>query len=200
MSRRLLASFLLVAVASCASSTWYHYEAVDRPRVVPVVNRKVIECNPNENYELGTLDATWMVVSARYEEGRARVLVSLVVWPVHHVRFQTLDVRLTSLADATVSALVPVTLYIDCGYDDPERHCDRVPVAMQTLDGPVSSSQDVAAFDGVAHIPPEFLDGFLVTLPDVFDGTSRVAAKPLRFERRPGVLPSQGWRACVNAG
>ncbi len=194
MLRRLLASFLLVALASCATNKRSHYEAVDRAHVAPVANLKVVECDPTGNYELGALGAAWIVVNARYPEGRTRVLISVVVWPAHQVRFQTLDIRLTSLADSTVSSVVPVVFYMDCGYggDDPERYCDRVPAARQTLDGPLSSSLGTAAFGGVAHVPPEFVDGFLVTLPDVFDGTSRIDTKPLKFERRPGPLKSWG--------
>jgi hypothetical protein len=175
-----------------------HYEAVERSRVAPVANLKVVECDPTGNYELGTLEAGWIVVAARYGEdgARARVLITVVVWPDHHVKFQTLDIRLSPLVDSTVSSLVPVSLYIDCANDDPERRCDHVPVAMQTLDGFRGSSQGARAFTGVARVPSGFVDGFIVTLPAIFDGSSRIDTKPLRFERRPGPPKKAGLSGC----
>ena len=187
MLGRVLASLSLVAVASCAPTRNFYYQAVDRPCVAPIANSKVFENHPTRLYELGTWRASWIAVHARYQEGRARVLLTVVVWPGHHVAFRKLNIRLTALADSTVNAVVPVTFYMECGYggDEPDRYCDHVPAAMQTLDGPRSSSQSVAAFAGVAEVPPEFVDGFLVALSDVSDGTSRIESGPLRFEHRP---------------
>jgi len=188
MYRDLLISVLLISGASCVPVKTTYYEAVDRPRVASATNGNVIACPPIGGYGLGTIGAARLLVDAGYAEGRARVDLVVFVWALHQLTFKASEIQLTSLSDPTIRSFAPFTFYVDCKHAEPERYCPRVPPEVHTLGGPPNSSQITASFIGIADVPSEFVSGFIVTLPDIFEGTSRIDTKPLKFQRRTGVL------------
>jgi len=189
MSRNLLA-LLMLTIGGCVwpAKTTY-YEAVDKPWSAVATQGNLAKCPP-QMYGLGDIGATRIVLAADDYGGSARVSLHVFVWRQHQLTFPTSGIRLTSLSDTRVQWSAPIRFYVACPSAKVERTCPRVPAEAPTLLGPAgtSSRSSTTAFVGFADVPPELLDGFLVELPDVFDGLSKLDVKPLRFKRRTEVL------------
>ena len=193
MWRYPLALLLLVSSASCVPVKTTYYEAVDRPRVAAATNGNLFPCPPTGGYGVGSTMP--ISVNADYALGFARVYLNIYVLPAHQLLLQTQELRLTSLENSQVTTSIPLTFYADCAESiDPARHCVALSSEVRSLAG--GGGPFPRRFFGIGRVPSELVNGFLVTPPEVFDGATRISSsKPLRFERRMGVL-SRGLGGC----
>jgi hypothetical protein len=186
MARHALVFAFLVVGAGCVPVKTTYYEAVDRQRLAAGTEGNLFPCPPIGGYGF---QQVWggMSVMAVYGQDRVRVELHVVVSHSHQLTFETREVQLTSLEDPQVTSSIPLSFYVECPRGDPERDCPRLPAEVRTLTGG-DKSQAISRFIGVVSVPPQFVSGFLVTLPPVFDGTNRIDIKPLKYQLRSGVV------------
>jgi hypothetical protein len=195
MSRYLLALLVLITGTSCVPVKTTYYEAVDKPRVAAGTNGNLFPCPPLEGYGVGQIGAVRIVVYPGYDQGRARIKLLMSVWPAHTLTFETAEVQLTSLDSLRVTTSVPLTFYMECPEPQADRYCLPMAPQVRTLKASDKPSPFPTSFTAVGYVPPAFEQGFLVTLPSVFDGNSRIESRALKFELRTGVL-SRGLGGC----
>ena len=185
MARLALVFVFLVIGAGCVPVKTMYYEAVDRQRVPAATEGNLFPCPPIGGYGF---EQVWggMSVMAAYDRDRARVELNVVVSRPHQVTFETREAQLTSLVNAQVTSSVPLTFYVNCQRGDPEHDCPRLPAEAPLTGGDKSGA--ISRFIGVISVPPQFVDGFVLSLPPVFDGASRVDIKPLKYQLRRGVI------------
>ncbi len=186
MTRLALVFVFLAVDAGCVPVKTTYYEAVDRQRVAAGTEGNLFPCPPIGGYGF---EQIWgeMVVRAVYDQDRVRVELNVVVSRPHQVTFETREVQLTSLENPQLTSSIPLSFYVDCQRGDPEHDCPRLPAEARTLTGG-DKSRAISRFIGVVSVPPQFVNGFLVTLPPVFDGASRIDIKPLKYQLRRGVV------------
>ena len=192
MSRGLLALLLLTGGGCVWPAKTTYYEAVDKPWSAVATEGNLAKCPP-QMYGLGDIGATRIALAAGDYGGSVRVSLHVYIWRQHQLTFPASGIRLTSLSDPRVQSSAPISFYVACPsatVATVERTCPRVPAEPPTLLGPAGTSprSSTTRFIGFADVPPELLDGFLVELPDVFDGPSKLDVKPLKFKRRTEVL------------
>jgi len=96
--------------------------------------------------------------------------------------------RVTSLADAKIQASIPLVFSADCSDNFHSKDCP-IPSEPRILVGPEGESRrSDSHFQARADLPPESVGGFLLELPEVSDGPSKLEPKPLKFELRTHVL------------
>lgn len=189
MYRRIILSSLLMGCASCVPVKSTRYEALDRPQVAAATNENLLPCPPVNGYAQGTHGAA-MLVNAYYDKGRARIEILAYVSNPHHLTFKTFELQLVSLSDPTMRSLVPLAFYRYCKGSESDRYCPRQNPTDHTLSEPVGSDplHARADFIGIANVPPELVEGFQIAFPEIADSAVTVETKPLRFQRRNGVL------------
>ena len=186
MVRPTSALCFLVLAAGCVPVKTTYYEAVDRQRVAAGTEGNLFPCPPIGGYGIYQVWGDINVV-ARYDQDRVRVELNINVVRPHQVTFEAREVQLTSLEDPQLTSSIPISLYVDCPRGDTERDCPRLSADARTLTGG-DQSRAISTFKGFVHVPPQFVNGFVVTLPPVFDGASRIDIKPLKYQLRRGVV------------
>jgi hypothetical protein len=185
MSRGLLV-LLLLALAGCWPAYTSYYEAVNRPWTQGGRNGAVGNCPPM--YDSARVDGTAFMVTPNYKEGRVQIEVDTWISRGHQATFESWNMRVTSLADAKIQVSIPLAFSADCSDNFHSKYCP-VPSEPRILVGPESESRrSDSHFRARADLPPEFVGGFLLELPEVSDGPSKLEAKPLKFELRTHVL------------
>jgi len=146
-------------------------------------------------YDSARVGGTWFMVTPNYKGGRAEIQVEMRIKRGHQATFESWNMRVTSLADPKIQMTVPLVFSLDCSDNFHTRYCP-LPSEPRVLVGPESDSQrSDSHFQARADLPPEFVSGFLLELPEVSDGPSKLEAKPLKFELRTHVLV-QGTFGC----
>ena len=194
MLRSLLALPVLVACASCVPVKTTFYEAVDRPRVAAGTEGNLFSCPPIGGYGLGSVGAVRILVDGVYDHGLARVELRVYIWRSHQVAFEAQELHVISLEHPEVTTSLPLAFYENCRPEEVERFCRRLAADVRTLTGS-DSPRRTSDFIAVANVPSEFVNGFLLTLPAIVDGTSRIGDKTLRFELRTMTL-TRGLGGC----
>jgi hypothetical protein len=189
MQRSLIIAILLLSSSGCVPIKTTYYESIDRPRVAAATQGNLLPCPAIDGYGVGFRNTTTRLhVSADPVGARARIDIFVPVMPLHQITFQTLNIQLTSLSDPAAASSAPLTFYIYCNYGEHERNCPRIPSEVHTLEAPATASSFPAKYVGIVDVPPELASGFIVILPDIYDGSSKLEAVPLRFLRRNGVV------------
>jgi hypothetical protein len=136
-------------------------------------------------YDTVGVGGTAFMVSPTYKDDRARIEVGLWIKPGHQATSESWNMRLTSLVDPEIQVSILLDFSVDCT----ERRVKYCPLPSQpkTLLGPERALPGFAFLARVV-IPPEFVGGFLLELPEVSDGSSKLEAKPLKFELRRDTL------------
>ncbi len=196
LRRSLVISVLLLLSSGCIPIKTTYYESIDRPRVAAATQGNLLSCPPLYGYGVEFHDTTTEIgVDADPVGDRARIDIVVPIRAPHKVTFQTLAVQLTSLSDPGATSSAPITFYVHCNGGEEERKCPRVPAGVQTLSGPATFSEPPAKYVGIVDVPAGMASGFVVILPDIYDGASKPEAVPLRFRRRNGFL-SRGEGGC----
>jgi hypothetical protein len=192
MSRGLLA-LLLLALGGCWPASTTYYEAVNRSWTQGGGNGAVGNCPPM--YESARVGGTAFMVTPDYKAGRAQIQVEMWIARGHQATFESWNMRVTSLADPKIQVSIPLSFSEDCSDNFHSRYCP-LPSEPRIRVGPESDSQrSDSHFRARADLPPEFVGRFLLELPEVSDGPSKLEAKPLKFELRTHVLV-QGTFGC----
>jgi hypothetical protein len=189
MYRRVFLMSLLTSCAGCVPIKSTYYEAIDKSRVAAATDGNLLACPSLKGYGLGTAGAS-MWVNAYSDSGRARIELLAYISNPHQLTFETFELQLISLSEPTNRSSVPLVFYRYCKGLESARDCPRENPEDRTLSEPVGSNPFPAQFQfiGIAFVPPQLVDGFQVTLPDIFDRAARVDARPLRFQRHSGAL------------
>jgi hypothetical protein len=146
----------------------------------------VANCPPM--YDGARVDGITFMVTPNYEDGHVQVDVLASITRGHLASFASWNMRVTSLADPKIQASIPLAFSAYCGDNFHSKYC---PVALEpkTLAGPQGESPKTdSQFLARPNLPAEFTDGFLLELPEVFDGASKLEPKPLKFELRKHML------------
>ncbi len=161
------------------------YDAVDLPWSKGTYNGSLTDCPPR-GYGVGDYPTHMMVGAGHGHPGN---LVGMDAWVAgdHQLRFVSWELRLKSLTDARVEVALPLSFGIDCTPRGGNlTYCPTAQDPKILFGGGVypNGRPRTNSFQAIVNIPPEFESGFYVVLPELFDDSSRIDTKPLRFELR----------------